>query len=116
MKATPHHRRSNKVEFESNYFTRLFYISLEVPLVAKNDKSVDTRLRLPRTKTSSFELQLQLQRGTRGGEGGFPAVKRDMKTLSKVNQNWGFCFTVDSYQSLLILLNFLKGYKKVLSV
>ena len=39
-----------------------------------------------------------------------------MKTLSKVNQNWGCCFTVNNYQSLLILLNFLKAYKKVLSV
>ena len=84
--------------------------------MAKDNTIVDARLRLPRTKTSSFELQLQLQRGTRGGEGGFPAVKRDMKTLSKVNQNWGCCFTVDSYQSLLILLNFLKAYKKVVSV
>ena len=77
-------------------------------------KDVDARLRLPRTKTSSFELQLQLQRGSRGGKGGFPAIKRDMKTLSKVNQNWGCCFTVDSYQSLLIFLNFLKAYKKFL--
>ena len=84
--------------------------------MAKDDKIVDTRLRLPRTKISSFELQLQLQRGTRVGEGGSPGVKRDMKTLSKVNQNWGCCFTVDSYQSLLILLNFLKAYKKVVSV
>ena len=84
MKATPHHRRSNKVEFESNYFTRLFYISLEVPSVAIDDKSVDGRLYLLRTKTSNFELHLQLQRGAREGEGGFPAVKRDMKTLSKV--------------------------------
>ena len=84
--------------------------------MAKDNKIVDARLRLPRTKTSSFELQLQLQRETRGGEGGFPAVTRDMKTLSKVNQNWGCCFTVDSYQSLLILLNFLKAYKNVLSV
>ena len=84
--------------------------------MAKDNKIVDARLRLPRTKTSSFELQLQLQRGSRGGKGGFPAVKRDMKTLSKVNQNWGCCFTVDSYQSLLILLNFLKAYKNVLSV
>ena len=51
------------------------------------------------------------------GRGGwFPAVKRDMKSLSKVNQNWGCCFTVDSYQSLLILLNLLKAYKKILSV
>ena len=91
-------------------------MSLEVPSVAKDSKIVDARLRLPRTKTFSFELQLQLQRGTRRGEGGFPAVKRDMKTLSKVNQNWGCCFTVDSYQSLLILLNFLKAYKTVLSV
>ena len=82
--------------------------------MAKDNKIVDARLRLPRTKTSSFELQLQLQRGTRGGEGGFPAVKRDMKTPGKVNQNWGCCFTVDSYQSLLTLLNFLKAYKKCL--
>ena len=81
--------------------------------MAKDNKIVDARLRLPRTKTSSFELQLQLQRGTRGGEGGFPAVKRDMKTPGKVNQNWGCCFTVDSYQSLLIP-DFLKAYKKFL--
>ena len=44
--------------------------------MAKDDKSVDVRLRLPRMKTSSFELQLQLQRGTRKGDGGFPVVKR----------------------------------------
>ena len=84
--------------------------------MVKNNKIVDARLRLPTDEDFQLWLQLQLQRGTRGGEGGSQAVKRDMKTLSKVNQNWGCCFTVDSYQSLLILLNFLKAYKKVVSV
>ena len=42
MKANRHHRHSTKVEFEfeSNYFIHLFLISVEVPLVAKDDKSV----------------------------------------------------------------------------
>ena len=55
--------------------------------MAKNDKSVDTRLRLPQMNTSSFELQLQLQRGTRGGEESFPAVKRFLVRYENAKQS-----------------------------
>ena len=60
---------------------------MEVPSVAKDDKIVDAGLRLPRTKTSSFELQLQLQRGTRGGERSFPAVKRFIVRYENTKQS-----------------------------
>ena len=62
---------------------------MEVPLVAKNDKSVDTRLRLPRTKTSSFELQLQLQRGTRRRGRWFPSGQTSYENAKQSKSKLG---------------------------
>ena len=89
MKANPHHRRSNKVEFEfeSYYFIHLFEISLEVPSVAKDDKSVDARLRLPRTKTSSFNLNFSYSCDIRRGEGGFQVVNRFLVRYEDAKQS-----------------------------
>ena len=89
MKANSHHRRSNKVEFEfeSYYFIHLFSISLEVPSVAKDDKSVDARLRLPRTKTSGFNLNFSYSCDVRRGEGGFQVVNRFLVRYEDAKQS-----------------------------
>ena len=57
--------------------------------MAKNDKSVDTRLRLPRTKTSSFELQLQLQRGTRRRGEWFPSGQTSYENAKQSKSKLG---------------------------
>ena len=57
--------------------------------MAKNDKSVDARLRLPRTKTSSFELQLQLQRGTRRRGEWFPSGQTSYENAKQSKSKLG---------------------------
>ena len=87
--------------------------------MAKDDKSVDARLYLPRTKTFSFELELQLQRGTREGEDGFPAVKRYLVRYENAKQSkskLGLLLHGCQLPNDADLLKFLKAYKKVLSV
>ena len=62
---------------------------MEVPSVAKDNKIVDARLRLPRTKTSSFELQLQLQRGTRRRGEWFPSGQTSYENAKQSKSKLG---------------------------